>query len=71
MTPPPGNRHTRGQHARSHFGATAAGPYANLIAVRAADVDRPWAKVLVESYQTPEVRDFILTKFKGAVLSAW
>jgi ABC-type metal ion transport system substrate-binding protein len=70
LTPPPGNRHTRGQHAKSHFGANA-GPYANLIAVRAADVDRPWAKVPVESYQTPEVRDFILTKFKGAVLSAW
>lgn len=47
------------------------GPYANLIAVRAADRDKPWVKVLVESYQTPEIRDFILAKFKGAVLPAW
>lgn len=47
------------------------GPYANVIAVRAADKDKPWVKVLVESYQTPEIRDFILTRFKGAVLPAW
>ena len=47
------------------------GPYANVIAVRAADKDKPWVKTLVESYQTPEVRDFILAKFKGAVLQAW
>src|SRR5580704_8934166 len=47
------------------------GPYTNLIAVRAADKDKPWVKTLVQSYQTPEVRDFVLTKFKGAVLPAW
>nr|WP_315835598.1 MetQ/NlpA family ABC transporter substrate-binding protein [Bradyrhizobium prioritasuperba] len=47
------------------------GPYANLIAVRAADKDKPWVKTLVESYQTPEIKEFILTKFKGAVLPAW
>jgi D-methionine transport system substrate-binding protein len=47
------------------------GPYANVIAVRAVDKDKPWVKILVESYQTPEIRDFILTKFKGAVLPAW
>jgi D-methionine transport system substrate-binding protein len=47
------------------------GPYANLIAVRAVDKDKPWVKVLVESYQTPEVKEFVLTTFKGAVLPAW
>ncbi len=47
------------------------GPYVNLIAVRAADKDKPWVKLLVESYHSPEVRDFVLTKFKGAVLPAW
>jgi D-methionine transport system substrate-binding protein len=47
------------------------GPYTNLIAVRAADKDKPWVKVLVDSYHTPEVREFVLTKFKGAVLPAW
>jgi hypothetical protein len=25
----------------------------------------------VESYQTPEVKEFVLTKFKGAVLPSW
>lgn len=47
------------------------GPYANVIAVRAEDKDKPWVKALVESYQTPEIRDFIIAKFKGAVLPAW
>jgi D-methionine transport system substrate-binding protein len=47
------------------------GPYTNLIAVRSADKDKPWVKTLVDSYHTPEVRDFVLTKFKGAVLPAW
>jgi D-methionine transport system substrate-binding protein len=47
------------------------GPYVNLIAVRSADKDKPWVKLLVQSYQTPEVRDFVLAKFKGAVLPAW
>jgi D-methionine transport system substrate-binding protein len=47
------------------------GPYANVIAVRSADKDKPWVKILVESFQSPEIRDFIQTKFKGAVLPAW
>ena len=44
------------------------GPYTNLIAVRAADKDKPWVKILVDSYRSPEVKAFILAKFKGAVL---
>jgi len=47
------------------------GPYANIIVVRVADKDKPWVKLLVQSYQSPEIRDFVLTKFKGAVLPAW
>lgn len=47
------------------------GPYTNIIVVRSADKDKPWVKLLVQSYQTPEIRDFVLTKFKGAVLPAW
>jgi D-methionine transport system substrate-binding protein len=39
--------------------------------VRAADKDKPWVRQLVQSYQSPEIRDFVLTKFKGAVLPAW
>jgi D-methionine transport system substrate-binding protein len=47
------------------------GPYTNLIAVRTADKDKPWVKLLIDSYHTPEVREFVLTKFKGAVLPSW
>jgi D-methionine transport system substrate-binding protein len=47
------------------------GPYVNLIAVRAADKDKPWVKTLVESYHTPEVKEFVFAKFKGAVLPSW
>ncbi|MGT2502100.1 MetQ/NlpA family ABC transporter substrate-binding protein [Bradyrhizobium guangxiense] len=47
------------------------GPYVNLIAVRTADKDKPWVKILVDSYHSPEVAEFVLTKFKGAVLPSW
>jgi D-methionine transport system substrate-binding protein len=47
------------------------GPYTNLIAVRSADKDKPWVKLLVDSYHTPEIHDFVLTKFKGAAQPAW
>jgi D-methionine transport system substrate-binding protein len=47
------------------------GPYANIIAVRTADKDKPWVKILVESYRSPEVKEFIETKFKGSVLATW
>lgn len=46
------------------------GPYANIIAVRAADTDKPWVKVLVENHHSPEIREFVLTKFKGMVVPA-
>lgn len=47
------------------------GPYVNIIAVRAADKDKPWVKALVESYRSPEVKKFVEEKFKGAVLTSW
>jgi len=47
------------------------GPYANVIAVRSADKDKPWVKILVESYRSAEIKEFIATKFKGAVLATW
>ena len=47
------------------------GPYVNVIAVRAEDKDKPWVKALVESYHTPEVKAFIESNFKGAVLPSW
>jgi D-methionine transport system substrate-binding protein len=36
-------------------------------AVAIFDKDKPWVRLLVESYQTPEIRDFVLAEFKGAV----
>jgi D-methionine transport system substrate-binding protein len=47
------------------------GPYVNLLAVRAVDKDKPWVKLLVESYRSPEVKSFIEEKFKGAVIASW
>lgn len=43
-------------------------PYANIIAVRAQDKDKPWVKTLVESYHSPEVKAFILEKYNGTVI---
>jgi D-methionine transport system substrate-binding protein len=47
------------------------GPYVNLIVIRSADKDKPWVKTLVESYHSPEVKEFVETTFKGAVLPSW
>ena len=47
------------------------GPYVNVIAVRVVDKDKPYVKVLVDSYRSPEVKEFILTTFKGSVLPSW
>ncbi|SMG00673.1 Methionine ABC transporter substrate-binding protein [Burkholderia singularis] len=47
------------------------GPYANLIAVRTQDKDKPWVKKLVAAYESDEVRKFIETKFNGAIVPAF
>lgn len=49
----------------------ADSPYANVIVVRKADEDAPWVAQLVEAYQSPEVKSFIETEYKGAVIPAW
>ncbi len=45
--------------------------YFCLIAVRAEDKDKPWVKTLVESYQSPEVKAFVLDTFKGNIQPGW
>ena len=50
---------------------TLDSPYANIIAVRRVDADQPWVAALVAAYHAPEVRRFILERFKGAVVPAW
>ncbi|HEX7126827.1 MAG TPA: MetQ/NlpA family ABC transporter substrate-binding protein [Thermodesulfobacteriota bacterium] len=43
-------------------------PYGNIIAVRAADRDKPFVEKLVAAFQSPEVRAFINERFGGAVI---
>lgn len=46
-------------------------PWVNIIAVREEDKDKPWVKTLVESYRSEPVKQFILTRFKGAYVPTW
>ncbi|AOB32437.1 dioxygenase [Bordetella sp. H567] len=46
-------------------------PYANVLAVREKDKDRPEFAKLVAAYHSPAVKEFILTKYHGAVIAAW
>lgn len=46
-------------------------PYGNFIAVREAERDKPVFRKLVEAYQSPEVAQFMETRFQGAMLPAW
>ncbi|CAM3771755.1 MetQ/NlpA family ABC transporter substrate-binding protein [Bordetella sputigena] len=46
-------------------------PYANVLAVREKDKDRPDLAKLVAAYHSQAVKDFILTKYHGAVIAAW
>jgi D-methionine transport system substrate-binding protein len=46
-------------------------PYANVLVVREKDKNRPEFAELVQVYQSQPVKEFILTKYKGAVIPAW
>ncbi|AIK95848.1 MetQ/NlpA family ABC transporter substrate-binding protein [Candidatus Odyssella acanthamoebae] len=45
-------------------------PYTNVIAVRIADQENDDVKKLVKAYQSQEIKDFIHSKFAGAILGA-
>ncbi|MCC8395052.1 MetQ/NlpA family ABC transporter substrate-binding protein [Paraburkholderia sp. MMS20-SJTR3] len=47
------------------------GPYVNVIAIREADRNKPWVAKLVAAYRSPEVKQFIESKFGGAVITSW
>jgi len=49
----------------------ANGPYANLIAVRAADKEKPWVGKLVRAFQSPEVKRYIEQNFSGSLVPAF
>lgn len=50
---------------------SAQGPYANLIAIRTADKDKPWVKKLLKAYYDPSVKAFIVNKYKQSAIPAW
>ena len=49
----------------------AKSPYANLLAVRTGDKDKPWVAKLVKAFQSPEVRSFVSDKFAGSMVPAF
>ncbi len=50
---------------------TKDSPYANIIAVRIGDEDQPNIAALKEAMTSEKMREFILKKYKGAVLPAF
>lgn len=46
-------------------------PYANIVAVRAGDENRPELKKLMAALQSDDTRKFIQEKYKGAILPAF
>lgn len=46
-------------------------PYANVVAVRTEDKDKPEIKLLMECIQTPEMKTFVEEHFKSAAIAAW
>lgn len=46
-------------------------PYANIVAVRKGDEKRPELQKLAKVLNSPEVRKFIINKYKGAVVPAF
>ncbi len=49
----------------------ARGPWANLLAVRTGDKDKPWVAKLVKAFQSPEVKAFVADKFGGSMVPAF
>ncbi|WP_432259505.1 MetQ/NlpA family ABC transporter substrate-binding protein [Cupriavidus sp. TMH.W2] len=47
------------------------GPYANLIAIREADRNKPWVAKLVKAYHSPEIKQYVTSTFKDSVITAW
>lgn len=50
---------------------SAKSPYVNILVVREQDKDKPWVGKLLKAYQSEEIRKFIQTEFKGAVLAGF
>ena len=50
---------------------SAKSPYVNVLVVREQDKDKPWVAKLLKAYHSEEIRKFIQTEFKGAVLAGF
>jgi D-methionine transport system substrate-binding protein len=46
-------------------------PYANLLAVRTEDKDKPWVAKLVKAFQSPEVKQLVESTFSGSMVPAF
>ncbi|MDY3974140.1 MetQ/NlpA family ABC transporter substrate-binding protein [uncultured Veillonella sp.] len=46
-------------------------PYANIVAVRAGDENRPEIQKLIKALESPEIKKFIDEKYKGAIIPAF
>jgi D-methionine transport system substrate-binding protein len=46
-------------------------PYSNVLVVRTADANAPWAKQLLALYHSTEIRGFILRHFGGTIFPAF
>jgi D-methionine transport system substrate-binding protein len=57
--------------SKALFTESKDSPYANVIAVRAEDVNKDEIQNFVKIYQSDEIKSFIQEKFKGAVIAAW
>ena len=49
----------------------AKSPYANLLAVRTTDKDKPWVGKLVKAFQSPEVKALVEGSFSGSLVAAF
>lgn len=47
------------------------GPYANVIAVRTEDKDKPWVAQLLKAYHSQANRDFVEHTFGDSVIVSW
>lgn len=45
--------------------------YANIIAIREEDKDLDKMKILIEAYQSEEVKDFIISEYDGSIIPAF
>lgn len=52
-------------------GEALRSPYSNILVVRTADANKPWAKQLVGFYHSSDIRGFILRHFGGTIFPAF